>query len=114
MKTLIKSYKTPKVDINVLKNVLLIHSKKESKVKILSYIFLMVIFLIFIKNLVQLNISYIDISISVGNINIFVLVLINLIVWIIYFIFQNLLLISWVFFLYYMSIIYCYSKVERV
>lgn len=113
LKILIKNYKTPKVNSNILKNALLIHSKKESNIKILSSIFLIVLFIIFVKNLVQLNISHIDIFVSViGNVNIFIIIFINLIVWMIYFIFQNTLLISWAFFLYYISRIYYYSKIH--
>ena len=113
MKTLIKNYKTPKVNNNILKNVLLIHSKEENKIQVMPYIFLLIIFLIFIQNLVQLNISNIDIIVSViGNINIFILVIINLIVWMISFIIQNPLLISWTFFLYYISRIYSYSNLK--
>ena len=47
MKTLIKNYKTPKVDSNILKNVLLIHSKEENKIQVIPYIFLLIIILIF-------------------------------------------------------------------
>ena len=113
MKTLIKNYKTPKVDRNVLQNALLIHAREENKVKILSYPFVMVVFLIFLQNLVQFNLSNIDIFVSIiGNVNIFIIIFINLLVWMIYFIFQNPLLISWTFLLYYISRIYSYSKVK--
>jgi hypothetical protein len=112
MKTLIKNYKTPLVNRNVLQNALLIHWQKESKVKILSHMFLIVIFLIFIQNLVQFNLSNIDIFVSViGNINIVLIIFINLLVWMTYFIFQNPLLIVWTFFLYYVSRMHYYSKV---
>lgn len=113
MKTLIKNYKTPKVDKSVLQNALLIHSRKESKVKILSYTFLIVIFLIFMQNLIQLNLSNIDIFVSViGNVNVLLILFINLLVWITYFIFQSPLLILSTFFLYYISRMYYYSKVK--
>jgi hypothetical protein len=107
MKTLIKNYITPQVDKSILQIVLNKKVKHENKLLLITYVLLSIIFLMFIKNLIILNIWYLDITINMFlNINMYLLIIINLIIWIINFVFKNILIIGLIYFICYLVTIF--------
>ncbi len=113
MKNIIKNYQTPKVDNSILSTVLNKENKKVDYTNIFSYLLITLFFWLFIKNSIILNFSYIDISLSMlQSVNIYLLIILNLIISIIYFISQNILLIISVVSIYFIGNIYSY-KIQK-
>lgn len=125
MKNLIKNYRVPKVNPNVLsvalKNIKSLSTKKEQEenitfvknnyILILSCIFASVFLVFFMKSLIELNLSYIDVLLSsLNSIGIFLVVILNLIIWTFYFMYQNILSIIMLVFLYYFWVLYIYER----
>lgn len=111
MKDLIKNYSTPKVDSNILFEVLNKNIKKWiNKTKIFSYIFFTLCSLLFMQDLILLNISYIDLIISMfSSVNIYLLLISNIAIGIVYFVYKNVMLISFLILLYYIGKLYEYK-----
>ena len=100
MKQLIKLYQTPKVDLEILSFALSKRKKQENKYIILLNMIFVWIFILFLSSLYDITISYFDIFLWLSfNLSFIFSFFVNIIVWIIYFIVQNFLLIwiLWIF-----------------
>ena len=127
MKKLVKNYSTPKVNSKIIKTTLeevkslswVFSSDNEKKVTlakdknllIFSWVFASILFVFFAQNMIKLNLSYMDILLSwMHSIGIFALIILNVIVWTIYFMYQNILSIIMLVWLYYFWVLYIYWK----
>lgn len=115
MKTLIKKYEMPKVDKKILKNVFLKKQRKENKLLIILWIIFSILFLLFLESLFLLNLSYFDLLISsFMSVNFYFLLFLNLLIWIIYFVFNNLVLIGGSLFLSYILFVFTSTQKWKI
>lgn len=106
MKTIIKNYKHPQVNPNLLNQILQIQKRKNILLVLTQYIAFSLIFTLFIANQVNLNIEYYSIFASFWNISFLIQIVFQVIIWVIHFFMNNILLISWLFLLSFISNIY--------